>query len=60
MNAQRSKLVEIKPVAYEDAALGFRNHWYPPMPSHEIAEEKIVSLTLLGEGILFKRVDGEV
>jgi carbazole 1,9a-dioxygenase len=46
--------------AYEDAAFGFRNHWYPAMLSDEIAEDQLVPLTLLGENILFKRIDGKV
>lgn len=48
------------PGRYEDAELGFRNHWYPAMLGSEIGEEEIVPLTLLGENILFKRIDGEV
>ena len=50
----------LTPGKYDDAVLGFRNHWYPAMLSTEIAEEQIVARTLLGEVILFKRVDGVV
>tara|TARA_R110000787_G_scaffold235621_11_gene342407 strand:+ start:436 stop:1626 length:1191 start_codon:yes stop_codon:yes gene_type:complete len=51
---------ETIPGRYEDAALGFRNHWYPAMLSDEIIEEQLVPLTLLGENLLFKRIDGVV
>lgn len=50
----------LNPGKYDDAVLGFRNHWYPAMLSTEIIEEQIVARTLLGEDILFKRVDGVV
>lgn len=49
-----------QPARYEDAALGFRNHWYPAMFSSDIRETEIKTLKILGEDILFKRVDGQV
>lgn len=48
---------ETKPGRYEDAALGFRNHWYPAMLSDEISEEQLLALTLLGESMLFIGTD---
>ncbi|MEK6443875.1 Rieske 2Fe-2S domain-containing protein [Pseudonocardia sp. T1-2H] len=49
-----------EPARYEDAVLGFRNHWYPAMFSSDIRETEIKTLKLLGEDILLKRVDGHV
>ncbi|MGH8598459.1 MAG: Rieske 2Fe-2S domain-containing protein, partial [Gammaproteobacteria bacterium] len=46
--------------AYEDAILGFRNHWYPALLGEEIAENQLKPVTLLGENVLFKRIDGKV
>ncbi len=43
---------------YRDAALGFRNHWYPALLSTELVEERPEPATLLGEPILLLRVDG--
>ena len=51
---------QINPGRYEDAVLGFRNHWYPAMLSTDIGEEQLVPITLLGENLLFKRIDGVV
>jgi carbazole 1,9a-dioxygenase terminal dioxygenase component len=56
---------------YVDAELGFRNHWYPAFFSHELPEgdvsgaageavDRLKALTILGEQILFRRVDGKV
>jgi carbazole 1,9a-dioxygenase terminal dioxygenase component len=56
---------------YVEATLGFRNHWYPAFFSHELAEADVSDVhgeqvknfkvaTLLGERILFRRVDGVV
>jgi carbazole 1,9a-dioxygenase terminal dioxygenase component len=56
---------------YVEAELGLRNHWYPTFYSHELEEadissasgepvQKAKSMTLLGEPILFRRVDGHV
>lgn len=50
----------VKPCAYEEADLGFRNHWYPAMLSSHIRETEFKTLTILGEDILFRRVDGIV
>jgi carbazole 1,9a-dioxygenase terminal dioxygenase component len=48
------------PARYEDAVLGFRNHWYPAMFSSDVRETEIKTLRVLGEDILLKRVDGRV
>ena len=45
---------------YLDAELGFRNHWYPALLSSDVAESEVTPLTLLGEDILLKRIDGVV
>ena len=56
---------------YVDAVLGFRNHWYPAFFSHELKEgdvstgsgepvKEFKSLTMLGERIIFRRLDGKV
>jgi carbazole 1,9a-dioxygenase len=56
---------------YVDAQLGFRNHWYPAFFAHELPEADVSpatgeevrafkSLTLLGEKIFFRRIDGAV
>jgi carbazole 1,9a-dioxygenase terminal dioxygenase component len=45
---------------YAEAKLGFRNHWYPVRFSNEIKEGEAVTLTLLGEAMLLKRIDGKV
>lgn len=42
---------------YETAALGFREYWYPAMPSKALGKRATVK-TLLGEQVLFVR-DGE-
>ena len=55
-----TKTVEFKPGLYKDAVIGFRNHWYPAMRSTDISEEEIKPVTVLGEDILFKRIDGQV
>lgn len=52
--------VHPEPARYEDAVLGFRNHWYPAMFSSDVRETEIKTLKLLGEDILLKRVDGRV
>jgi carbazole 1,9a-dioxygenase terminal dioxygenase component len=46
--------------AYRDAVLGFRNHWYPVFFSAALAEGKFKALEILGEKILFKRIEGTV
>src|SRR5882757_36852 len=56
---------------YVDATLGFRNHWYPAFFSSELGEADVSDehgdevksfkvATLLGERILFRRIDGEI
>jgi len=46
--------------AYYEATLGFRNHWYPVFFSRALAEGESRGQMVLGENILFKRVDGRV
>ncbi len=45
---------------YLEAKLGFRNHWYPVMMSRDIGEDQISTVTVLGEDIILKRIQGEV
>jgi carbazole 1,9a-dioxygenase terminal dioxygenase component len=45
---------------YAEAKLGFRNHWYPTLNSHEIKENGPVSFQLCGENLLLNRIDGKV
>lgn len=45
---------------YLEASLGFRNHWYPAFFSREIDDGGFLVLELLGEKILFKRINGRV
>ena len=45
---------------YIEATLGFRNHWYLAFFSQELAEGEFRAEQLLGEKILFKRVNGQV
>lgn len=65
------KKVSAKWSRYLDAELGLRNHWYPAFFSADLDEadtsgeygEPVANVrveTLLGERILFRRVDGEV
>ena len=63
-----------KPSPWQDyltAGLGFRNHWYPAFFSHELGEadassgngepvEHFRCMVILGERILFRRIDGQV
>src|SRR6516165_11244630 len=46
--------------AYFEADLGFRNHWYPAFFSRQLAEGECRGQEMLGERILFKRIDGRV
>ena len=46
--------------AYFEAELGFRNHWYPAFFSRQLAEGECRGQVMLGERILFKRIDGKV
>ena len=45
---------------YLEASLGFRNHWYPALFSNQLAEGECIGQEILGERILFKRIDGKV
>lgn len=45
---------------YVEAKLGFRNHWYPVRFSKELAEGEILTVTVLGEQMIMRRIDGEV
>jgi carbazole 1,9a-dioxygenase terminal dioxygenase component len=45
---------------YFEASLGFRNHWYPAFFSRQLAEGECRGQEMLGERILFKRIDGRV
>lgn len=45
---------------YVEAKLGFRNHWYPVRFSNEIAEGETITLKVLGEALMLRRVDGAV
>ena len=46
--------------AYFEADLGFRNHWYPAFFSRQLADGECRGQVMLGERILFKRIDGRV
>lgn len=43
---------------YEKAALGFRNYWYPAMPSRRV-KGKPVGIRILGEKVMFVRHEGK-
>ena len=43
---------------YDEAALGFRNYWYPAMMSHKL-RRRPVALRILGEKLLFIRHQGK-
>jgi carbazole 1,9a-dioxygenase terminal dioxygenase component len=45
---------------YLEAKLGFRNHWYPVRLSRDVPEAQVVQVTVCGEKILLKRIDGKV
>ncbi len=45
---------------YFEASLGFRNHWYPAFFSRELKEGECRGQEMLGERLLFKRIDGRV
>ena len=44
---------------YLKAELGLRNHWYAALFGNELEEGKCAGEMILGERILFKRVDGK-
>ena len=43
---------------YDEAALGFRNYWYPAMMSHKL-RGRPVAIQILGEKLLFVRYQGK-
>nr|ART35557.1 A25 [uncultured bacterium] len=45
---------------YVAAKYGFRNHWYPVLLAADIPEGEVRPVTLLGERMLLRRIDGEV
>ncbi len=45
---------------YLEAELGLRNYWYPVLFSHELPEGDMRPVTILGERLFFKRIDGTV
>src|SRR5713226_8868239 len=45
---------------YLEAKLGFRNHWYPVLFSHDLDGDEPKPVKLLGEKIILRRVDGRV
>ena len=45
---------------YVEAKLGFRNHWYPTLFSHELNEGEFKAFPILGDRLLLTRVDGKV
>jgi len=45
---------------YLEASLGFRNHWYAAFFAAQLGEGQVRAAELLGERILFKRIDGRV
>ena len=42
---------------YFEAKLGFRDHWYAACFSHELAEDGVFTVTLLGEDLLIRRTE---
>jgi carbazole 1,9a-dioxygenase terminal dioxygenase component len=46
--------------SYFSAKMGFRNHWYPAFYTKELEEGRTRTVKLLGENLLFKRIDGQV
>jgi len=45
---------------YLEAKLGFRNHWYPVLFSHDLDGDTPKPVQVLGERVLLRRVDGQV
>ncbi len=45
---------------YLEAKLGFRNHWYPALFSHDLNGDEPRPVKLLGESMIVRRVDGQV
>ncbi|HEV8711687.1 MAG TPA: Rieske 2Fe-2S domain-containing protein [Candidatus Binatia bacterium] len=44
---------------YVEAKLGFRNHWYPALFSHDLEGDEPKPVKILGERILMRRVGGQ-
>lgn len=45
---------------YLEAKLGFRNHWYPVRMSRELIGDEVAKVTVCGENVLLRRIDGKV
>jgi carbazole 1,9a-dioxygenase terminal dioxygenase component len=45
---------------YLEAEIGFRNHWYPALFAFELDHDEAKPVTMLGEKILIRRVDGRL
>ena len=45
---------------YLEAEIGFRNHWYPALFADELEGDEPKPVTMLGEKILIRRVDGRL
>ena len=45
---------------YLEAELGFRTHWYPALFADELEGDEPKAVTMLGEKILIRRVDGRL
>ena len=45
---------------YVDAKWGLKNHWYPALFGHELAEGEFKAVTICGEPILLRRENGKV
>ena len=45
---------------YLDAGWGLKNHWYPGLFSHEIADGEVKGIQIAGEPILLRRAKGRV
>lgn len=45
---------------YLDAAWGLKNHWYPAVFSHELAEGAVEAVRIAGVPVLLRRVHGTV
>ena len=43
---------------YREATLGFRNHWYPALFSHDLDDNEPQAVKILGERIILRRVEG--
>ena len=60
MSLDEARLGQIKSWRpYVEAKLGFRNHWYPILPSAELEEGTPKPVELLSEKLLLNRIDGK-